>query len=48
MGSENPLHVRVNIDEEGLPYLRYNSSSRAKLRIDAKHLEIIGVTIALI
>jgi HlyD family secretion protein len=32
MGNLNPLHVRVNIDEEDLPRLLLNSPARAKIR----------------
>ncbi len=32
MGNMNPIHVRVNIDEEDLPRLKLNAPARAKLR----------------
>ncbi|HQR05498.1 MAG TPA: biotin/lipoyl-binding protein [Gemmatales bacterium] len=32
MGNLNPLHVRVNIDEEDLPRLLFNGPARAKIR----------------
>ena len=32
MGNLNPIHVRVNIDEEDLPRLKLNAPARAKLR----------------
>lgn len=40
MGSLNPLHVRVNIDEEDIPRLRLNVPAHAKLRGDARQEEI--------
>jgi HlyD family secretion protein len=40
MGSLNPLHVRVSIDEEDLPRLRLNAPASAKLRGDARQEEI--------
>jgi multidrug resistance efflux pump len=32
MGNMNPIHVRVNIDEEDLPRLKLNAAAKAKLR----------------
>jgi HlyD family secretion protein len=32
MGNLNPIHVRVNIDEEDLPRLKLNAPAKAKLR----------------
>jgi HlyD family secretion protein len=40
MGSLNPLHVRVSIDEEDLPRLRLGAPARAKMRGDAHQEEI--------
>ncbi len=40
MGNLNPLHVRVNVDEEDLPRLVLNASARAKLRGDPSQNEI--------
>lgn len=40
MGNLNPLHVRVNVDEEDIPRLRLNAPARAKLRGDARQEEI--------
>jgi hypothetical protein len=40
MGNLNPLHVRVNIDEEDLPRLKLNAPARAKLRGDARQGQI--------
>lgn len=36
MGDLDPLHVRVNVDEEDLPRLKLNVPARAKLRGDPK------------
>jgi HlyD family secretion protein len=40
MGNLNPLHVRVNIDEEDIPRLRLNAPAKAKLRGDAQQEQI--------
>ncbi len=40
MGSQRPVHVRVNVDEEDLPRLRLNAPARAKLRGDPRQQEV--------
>lgn len=40
LGNLNPLHVRVNVDEEDLPRLELYAPARAKLRGDARQEEI--------
>jgi len=40
MGPLQPLHVRVNIDEEDVPRLRLNAPARAKLRGDPEQREL--------
>jgi multidrug resistance efflux pump len=40
MGNTNPLHVRVNIDQEDLPRLRLEAPARAKIRGDLLQTEI--------
>ncbi len=36
LGNLQPLHVRVNVDQEDLPRLKWNAPARAKLRGDAR------------
>jgi len=40
MGNLQPLHVRVNVDEEDLPRLKLDAPARAKIRGDATQTEI--------
>jgi multidrug resistance efflux pump len=40
MGNLHPLHVRVNVDEEDLPRLRWNAPARARVRGDVRQQEI--------
>ena len=40
MGNLQPLHVRVNVDEEDLPRLKLNAPARAKVRGDRQQEEI--------
>lgn len=40
MGNLQPLHVRVNIDEEDLPRLKLDAPGRAKIRGDASQEEV--------
>jgi HlyD family secretion protein len=40
MGSLQPIHVRVNVDEEDLPRLKLFAPARAKIRGDAKQEEV--------
>jgi multidrug efflux pump subunit AcrA (membrane-fusion protein) len=40
MGNLHPLHVRVNVDEEDLPRLKWNAPARAKVRGDVRQREI--------
>jgi RND family efflux transporter MFP subunit len=40
MGNLQPLHVRVNVDEEDLPRLRMNAPARAKIRGDTRQEEV--------
>jgi multidrug resistance efflux pump len=40
MGNLQPLHVRVNVDEEDLPRLRLHAPARAKVRGDARQEEV--------
>lgn len=40
MGNLQPLHIRVNIDEEDLPRLKLYAPARAKLRGDPRQQEI--------
>ena len=40
MGSLQPLHVRVNVDEEDLPRLKLHAPARAKIRGDARQEEV--------
>ena len=40
MGSLQPLHVRVNVDEEDIPRLRLSVPARAKLRGDVQQEEV--------
>ena len=40
MGNLQPLHVRVNVDEEDLPRLKLNAPARAKIRGDAAQEEV--------
>jgi HlyD family secretion protein len=40
MGNLQPLHVRVNVDEEDLPRLRLYAPARAKIRGDARQEEV--------
>jgi HlyD family secretion protein len=40
MGSLEPIHVRVSIDEEDLPRLKLNAPARAKLRGDLRQEEV--------
>jgi len=35
MGSLNPIHVRVNVDEEDIPRLKLNAPAKAKIRGDS-------------
>ena len=40
MGNLQPLHIRVNVDEEDLPRLRMNAPARAKIRGDTRQEEV--------
>lgn len=40
MGNLQPLHVRVNVDEEDIPRLKLYASARAKIRGDASQEEV--------
>ena len=40
MGNLQPLHVRVNVDEEDLPRLKLYAPARAKIRGDARQEEV--------
>jgi multidrug resistance efflux pump len=40
MGNLDPLHVRVNVDEEDIPRLKLQAPAKAKLRGDANQQEI--------
>jgi multidrug resistance efflux pump len=40
MGNLEPLHVRVNIDEEDIPRLRLNAPAKAKIRGDVQQQEV--------
>jgi multidrug resistance efflux pump len=40
MGNLQPLHVRVNVDEEDLPRLKLSAPARAKVRGDAQQVEV--------
>ena len=40
MGNLNPLHVRVNVDEEDIPRLQLDAAAKAKLRGDLKQEEV--------
>ena len=40
MGNLQPLHVRVNVDEEDLPRLKLHAPARAKIRGDARQEEV--------
>jgi len=41
LGNLQPLHVRVNIDEEDLPRLRLDAPARARIRGDASREEVM-------
>jgi HlyD family secretion protein len=40
MGNMQPLHVRVDVDEEDLPRLKLNAPATAKIRGDALQQEV--------
>ncbi len=40
MGNVEPLHVRVDVDEEDLPRLKLKAAARAKIRGDASQQEV--------
>jgi HlyD family secretion protein len=40
MGNMQPLHVRVDVDEEDLPRLKLNAPATAKIRGDARQQEV--------
>jgi HlyD family secretion protein len=40
MGNMEPLHVRVDVDEEDLPRLKLNAPATAKIRGDARQQEV--------
>lgn len=40
MGRLDPLHVRVNVDEEDIPRLKLNAPAKAKIRGDSSQQEI--------
>jgi multidrug resistance efflux pump len=40
MGNLDPLHVRVNVDEEDIPRLKLNAPAKAKIRGDALQEEV--------
>jgi HlyD family secretion protein len=40
MGNLQPLHIRVNVDEEDLPRLRFDAPAQAKIRGDSTQEEV--------
>ncbi len=40
MGNLDPLHVRVNVDEEDIPRLKLNAPAKGKIRGDTRQVEI--------
>jgi HlyD family secretion protein len=40
MGNLDPIHVRVNVDEEDIPRLKLNAPAKAKIRGDASQEEV--------
>lgn len=40
MGQTDPLHVRVNVDEEDIPRLKLNAPAKAKIRGDRSQTEV--------
>jgi HlyD family secretion protein len=40
LGNLDPLHVRVNVDEEDIPRMKLNAPAKAKIRGDASQTEV--------